>query len=477
MAARENQGYLVAIILLVLLSVVLAIATYFGFTNLGDVSDRLDNLQGRYDNEKKAQTAYMEQAAILKSYLGLEGLGDDYSMVFVPSRLETIKNLPGQDAVISETQTITDTYNADMGRYVSKDEGEEGTWRGLVDDFAAALNENYNTIQVQKNTFSLAEAQFTKDLAEKDATIKTTQSELEKAQGDLTSERALHAKKEQENTAQLNKLNQSLTDRMQDIDTLNTDLETTQKRYEQELLTRQDAIDALKERLKQFDRPQTEVADGQIISITPLLGKVWINLGYDDNLLPQQTFAVYDQQDTTFESGRHKAKIEVTRITDPHMAEARIIDQDNINPILTKDFISTPVWEPGYSVPLALAGTFDLDGDGRSDLQRLISIIQRNGGKVVAFHDEEGNVTGQIDEHTRYFVKGEEPRRKELADAYSQLDMQRKQFEVREKSIQELLNAMGFNSEAKIQRFEDKQKRFTPRQPGTAAGSAFDDDK
>ena len=92
------------------------------------------------------------------------------------------------------------------------------------------------------------------------------------------------------------------------------------------------------------------------------------------------------------------------------MAEARIVIQDNINPILTKDFISTSVWEPGYSVPVALAGFFDLDGDGNSDLQRLISNIQQNGGNVVAYHDEEGTVVGEIDEYTRYFVTGDEPK-------------------------------------------------------------------
>ena len=43
MAARENQGYLIAVILLVLLSVVLAIATYFGFTGMNEVADQRDS--------------------------------------------------------------------------------------------------------------------------------------------------------------------------------------------------------------------------------------------------------------------------------------------------------------------------------------------------------------------------------------------------------------------------------------------------
>ena len=119
------------------------------------------------------------------------------------------------------------------------------------------------------------------------------------------------------------------------------------------------------------------------------------NLGYDDNLQLKQTFAIYDQSARKFKDGYGKAMIEVTRILDAHLAEGRITSQDITNPILTKDWVVTSTWDPGYSVPIAIAGYIDLDGDGRSDLQRLISIVEGVGyGTVVELTDAEAKTDG-----------------------------------------------------------------------------------
>ena len=61
MAARENQGYLIAVILLVLLSVVLAIATFFGFSSMMEAAGQRDELQESLEAEQDASLAYQAQ--------------------------------------------------------------------------------------------------------------------------------------------------------------------------------------------------------------------------------------------------------------------------------------------------------------------------------------------------------------------------------------------------------------------------------
>ncbi len=139
----------------------------------------------------------------------------------------------------------------------------------------------------------------------------------------------------------------------------------------------------------------------------------------------------------------------------------------------------TSTWDPGYSVPIAIVGFIDLDGDGSSDLQRLISIVQGQGyGNVVAYHDDEGKIIGKIDENTRYFVKGDDPLG-DATDGYNKLDKERERFQTRQISVQEFLNEMGHRNEARIRRFDENlpEEEFQNRQPGgtqVEAGDPFD---
>ena len=93
----------------------------------------------------------------------------------------------------------------------------------------------------------------------------------------------------------------------------------------------------------------------------------------------------------------------------PYSAEARITMEDPLKPILKGDHILTASWDPGYQVPFAVAGRFDLDGDPYDDLEKLVRMIERNGGKVVAKHDIEGSVVGELDPDIRYLVLGSQP--------------------------------------------------------------------
>lgn len=67
------------------------------------------------------------------------------------------------------------------------------------------------------------------------------------------------------------------------------------------------------------------------------------------------------------------------------------------------------VWDPSRSIGIGIAGAVDLDGDGINDLARLKSMIETNGGTVVAFQESDGSVQGELDSATRYLVVADEP--------------------------------------------------------------------
>jgi uncharacterized coiled-coil DUF342 family protein len=118
-------------------------------------------------------------------------------------------------------------------------------------------------------------------------------------------------------------------------------------------------IDALREKIDNMEKLSFEVADGKIRRVEHTNHTVWINLGEQDFLKPRITFSVYGQENQGVGRGAEdiKGKIEVTRILGPHMAEARIIDEDLYRPIVSEDLIYTPIWSPGLIEKISLAGS------------------------------------------------------------------------------------------------------------------------
>src|SRR5258705_2201449 len=144
----------------------------------------------------------------------------------------------------------------------------------------------------------------------------------------------------------------------------------------------------LKEQRK--DEPGSfEVADGRVSWVNQN-GTVWINLGTGDSLRRQVTFSVFDADQHDAAKAAKKGSIEVTRLLDEHMAEARITKDDPTNPILVGDNIYSQVWHRGKQLHFALTGVIDIDGDGQSDLPLALQLIKLNGGIVDAYFKDDG---------------------------------------------------------------------------------------
>lgn len=477
MATRENQGLFIAVILLIMLSIVLAVTTFFGFSGMWEAQDLAQSNQEKLTTATKEKVGYQAQAGIYMAMLGVEDIAvneiETYESDLVSSNLQDM---------INQTQRVKDIWQSDMAKLASGEGGADRTYRKLVEDFSSAISDQHANTTVLTNTIEETELKMETEIANKNKQLEEKDVQLSKAREDLSSEQQNHEKTRIE-------LNQRLDDTQAQFEKASRELQDTESKltnataeYKRNLDSAKATIIEKEATITSLTAKETNVADGQIVTVAPRLGKVTLNLGYDDNLQLKQTFAIYDQSARKFKDGYGKAMIEVTRILDAHLAEGRITSQDIKNPILTKDWVVTSTWDPGYSVPIAIAGYIDLDGDGRSDLQRLISIVEGVGyGTVVAYHDDDGKVTGEIDENTRFFVVGDDPLGN-AADGYRKLDQERERFQTRKISVQEFLHEMGYRNEAKIRRFDENVsgEAFQTRQPGSTqveSGSPFDSGK
>ena len=237
-------------------------------------------------------------------------------------------------------------------------------------------------------------------------------------------------------------------------------------------------------RIAELTRENFDLHDGEIVNVSrPNIGSdlVYLTIGRHDGLRTNQTFAVYDKEVNNFEAGEQKAKVEVIRITGPHSSTARITEESPTNPITKYDLVVTPTWDPGFSVPIALSGIFDLDNDGNSDRLQFIRMIENNGGTVVAQHDEKGKLIGKIDASTRYLVIGSAPKPGSVGEDAGNIYNAMRELEnaATKKSVQvidmrTMLNRMGRHL-VHVDHFDPRVEPFSGRERSNDGSSSKDE--
>jgi hypothetical protein len=279
------------------------------------------------------------------------------------------------------------------------------------------------------------------------AQLAAVQQSLDAVLQDLAGERAEFT----EDRARLTEMTEEVADKLED---------ERQHRYDEmasfnaKLLKLRDGLEDLKRTNKQLRErlieagPDVALADGYVTWVSQGLKTAWIDLGRADGLKSQMTFSVYPANRCEIVLGEPKGSIQVTRLVNEHVAEARIVDEQPSDPILPGDLIHSPVWNPGRRDGFALAGRINFDGDGESDRERLHRLLAIHGGKIDAELLPDGSMTGEIQPDTLYLVVGEPPGTgsdsSKPAEAFQRFVDQGLQKGLKRLTVSELLEQMGW---------------------------------
>lgn len=489
MAARENQGYLIAIIVLSVLCICLILGTVFGWSKASEYSDNKIAAEAKLKLATTLVTANETKANVLATWIGAGGSTQE-----VQTSLDTLTRLSRNvdagdkskvDAVATSLNEIKAIYDADMKSNSSAGAADalEPTYKNLIANLSSVLAAKHNELIVKTNENETnrieSDAKIQQSKAENDAMAKTladTQKRFEDYKLSTADEIAKFKEGMRTIQESASQLENKFT-RYKDV----TNEEKNKLVSQKTEISRQAAN--LKARLNEFEREVFNIPDGKINKINSNLKTVVLNIGKADGLKVNRNFSVYDRSVNNFEKGRHKASIEVTYLVGDHAAEARITEENPLDPILPDDQILSPVWDPGHAVPIALAGAFDLDFDGVSDIEKLMQMIKANGGDVVVYHDASGNISGSIDPSVRYLVLGEAPvegpnKNAEVVEAMKVLEEQAVSNTVQIIDQRKLLNWMGLHGRPKVQKIGgaiEGGEDFQRRAPSDAAGSGTRD--
>lgn len=189
------------------------------------------------------------------------------------------------------------------------------------------------------------------------------------------------------------------------------------------------AVDKLNEQLDagidpfQFDKPKGSIIRRYSENL------VDVDIGSADNLRAGQTFSIFpsDTPSRGMQGRMRKARdldgkdylrpvpkgtIEVVDILGANLAQCRITTEDSTvrDRLLAGDLLYNAVWNKGASEHIVLFGIFDIDGDGRDDIQTIVKNLSKVGVAVDGYYDlAKMKWEGEITSQTTFAVEGYYP--------------------------------------------------------------------
>lgn len=426
--ARENQGLQITLIVFVMLTIFLGAATYYFFRSYQEASIKATKNGTELDKATKLALKNEEDANTLKKLIGL--------------------------APTDKVDAIdTVTFKEDMAKFGAGYPEKSLFYRPLLEEMFKTITARNGELDVAKAKIAKLETDFATREASKQPQIDDFKKAAETASKDLSGERDKFKADRERITQEQLKLKGDLdaarkstaasvaqVDRkLQDATTQNNKLVNTVK--------------ALTIEKRALLATKFEIPSGEIRWVNQHAGTAWINLGSADALQRQVTFGVYPADTSDITAGK-KANIEVTRILGDHLAEVRIFDDKISDPIMPGDKIYTPVWMPGEKRHFALAGSMDVRGEGKNDLQIVKDLITANGGVVDCYLDEKtGKPVGRLTVKTRFLVVGDPPGEKSQADVignYQKVLNDADRFGIQTIQLGDLLHRMGWKNQTSV---------------------------
>ena len=409
MAAPQNKpiGYQVAVIVLSLGIVILGTLVYMDQKSLREM--RTETVKSTEDRKKieAMERSVRENFEDLKKVTG--NPGDDYGLGEDGNGNKTKVRVMNLDDIAKAGLAGEQTHKAAINTLVKR---------------ANDLDDERNKIRTEYDALQKIMLDLNKQYQVK---VDTQVASTAKADGDLNA--AIKNKDEEARVKQkrIDELTTAANEAAAELENEKAARAAEVKKLENEMATLKKINDKLTDEIDKITKTSFEVADGEIRWVDHQNGRVWINLGEADNLPKRMTFSVYTKNHNGVARGSDNIKgaIEVTRIIDAHTAEARIIKDELYQPIAKGDPIFTPIWSPGRKENFSFVGIIDLDGDKKSDRQKLHELVSAAGATIDNEVDDDGKrirymkfpndfidhgegVPG-IDVNTKFLVLGEIP--------------------------------------------------------------------
>jgi chemotaxis protein histidine kinase CheA len=458
---ESKQGLIITLVFFILATIGLGVATYYGFAEQDALTKKAKEEKTTADAFKNERDYYKAQAKVFRSYLGQAQTLDGVDTLEAEKKqLESGGMIKGftakdKDDVLKVLKTLEAKYKWNGNQPV---ETAESAYN--------ALNAQYETLAKKNQNLTAERDKAKKEVEEKEKELLAAREDFKKALDDM-------AKKHDEAFA---KADQSRQEALKASNTFQTtfDQEMKAKTAEKEALVKKigekdqqiaDLRKNLAKKEQEIDQfktdhpvaPASMRTDWRIVRMDPEGTHPYINLGSSDRVHPQLTFTVHGVGVDGRPNPQAKATLEVVRVIGPHLSQTRVTSAKDRNrdPIVERDVIYNPSWDPNLKKHVAISGIVDLTGDGRDSLKEFMRSLERQNIVVDAYQDPKDNsMKGRITFRTDYLIVGEPPdssgdnkatkAREEAATGRKHMEDEAKKYGVQAISLPRYLDMIGY---------------------------------
>lgn len=471
-AANKPTAVHFSLVFFVMLALILGVTTYLGFKQSSEKEAQLAAKDKDLSTQTQQVSKYRNDTDALKQVLGTQvdpiGSSADDATTVIGTVAAAMQKYGGAQAAPAVIPTLSQLRAA-----LDAAQLEIQTLKGSLNDNGQKLNNVETGANARVNELQTSQA-----------------SSEQQLQGSIAANQQKIAEKNAEIDSSKKQANEANVAKGQLQDQFDKYRRDTDERLA--LLDKQ--INFYKDQLDELTKQGFDREDGRIVSVDNNTRTVWLNIGSAEGLRPQVSFSVYTSDNHGIGRGVEdiKAKIEVTRILEPHLAEARILDEDLFRPIADGDPIYSPLWAAGRKEYFAIVGRPDLDEDGRSDWDLFNEIIHTNGAEVELIIDDKAErqppdaklsartkflIVGDIDDPAKFsgIPEKQELAEKVLAQRAALIDEARL-YGIRVVRLNDFLDYVGWKPEQRLWK-PDSNRKFNLQEGVNAAtrGGAYTD--
>ena len=396
---RNEQGVIVSLILFIVLTLVFGVTTYMGAKSYGEQKTKLAEKVGELSSAKSANFKLAGELKDFKEKLGY-GFGSADEVVNGTNGQEKRGGSASDDEDSSSGSPVHYNGMKDDVLEALGEKGKDLTFRDAVAQLGTALDAQNRLIseRAQLRDENLADARKSITDAVKN------EKEFNDSVDRMTDE---HSKQVSDKSEQYAELTNQFNEQTKEFDVVQRQAKTAIDKATDER-DRERAIGEnlaeinmdLSRRIDLLTNADFDVADATVISVDQVGKFVRLDVGQKDGVRPLTKFNVFPKDALIRGGVKAKASVQVTRALDDEVCEAKILSDDQNNPIQPGDLVFTPLWRPGevyqYALDFRLFITNLADKRGVSDLDEIYRAIQLSGGEVVAYIDDDGVVHGKI---------------------------------------------------------------------------------
>jgi hypothetical protein len=431
-AANESQGLKIAVAAFVSLTVILAVTSYFLYSNYSQSYAKLQDAEKTSKSSVAEAIAARENSKEMRAIIGYPNV-EDHETFKTTIKKDNEKLLADVSSIVAEVKKIVSTYQEAGGSDPKIKELEQAAER-IVSGYTDEPNKTYASSLARLRDLLSTQALLTTEYAVdnlnlraglassntvNEAKLQTQMEAVQKSKTDLENEHSDNEKTRQDLIAKVDKL-------QTEVQNVSTDFENLKTKYTQ---LKDDSDRRLTDFRSQltyykdlFEKQETvmDAPDGHITAIDYTDGIVRTDINKAMGVRPQMKFAVFDQR-SPIPNDHPKAWIEIISL-DANGSVGKIMpavrrgvslqsSADIEAPIRQGDYVYSNVWSPNSPARYALIGKIDLDRDGRDDREDLKRLIEASGG-IVEYDLPPAGVgreSGKLTSLCSYYVRDERP--------------------------------------------------------------------